>query len=284
MLNKQSKTHSLEECMLSGCRNQIITDEDGNIFSMSLEKELLSCKDNTTDLLGKNITTIISLATKQDSMIQPLQMISQNEKEYSKWIHGCYHQVDQFQIWHLEDLSDLISFYQQESRDPKSVESIRKVPIDVPEYIIDSKYETGDSAVYRISKMGIIIQSFPFEISILVDDCYNQPLTSIVNEKDQFLVMQAMSECIHQGFSSFVFRSKESDNGWIQGFGKKQDQGQVLLCLHQIQPPPTQRHASYISQAWDYLAPLVQFNNSTPTKYEDSVSNVKMYGFYLNLV
>lgn len=185
--------HTLDQCIFSRSDRYLFSDiTNGRIVESSEAANTLlrssptgerkeGCPDSCSDLLeavsvqGLPLSDVLATPEQflQEGIIQPTELISRANSDYSKWVYGCAHASKSadgrlINVIYLHDAADVKREYTSVSRSPVKLEDVKKtVSADTPDFVTDGRYVQGEVLSLKLSKMGQVIELFPFNASFM---------------------------------------------------------------------------------------------------------------------
>lgn len=297
------KSHSMEDCVLNSSSHIIFASlSSGKILYSSKEaNDLLQAppaivisepihQDSCSDLFekptiqGQALSDYFSATeTFQDEgVIQPTEIISLKDNDYSKWIYTCSHQkkTDEnvVSVIYLQDSTEIKKEYNQISRTPISLNNVdASFSEETPEYIRSSLATKGDVLTVKITKEGKIFEIFPFNeyfLNTSRERIGGQSLMQLIDQKDHILLSRALSNCYIEGSSHFIVQwnplhtlNQKASSHWVQCKAlKSKDSKSFTISFTQLLPNPA---ASLGEQAWGLATTISGW--TTPASISTSV-------------
>ncbi len=271
-----SNTHNFDSCILSNCSASIVADASGRILCASPAANALfkdwqenhQETDSSFSVQGKTLDVLFAEAVRLEA-IQPAEIITSGN--VTGWIYTCSHMIKQVdesvqQVIYLAQIQDLKEEYINLSRNPIPLDSITKMAsTDVPDYISDSKFHTGEIVSMSLDKAGRIIHQFPFTDVFLNSprsEIHNQVIMQFIHPNDHIILTRSLAECLKQGVCHFIARwsplhSDPNQIHWLQGKALRceGDQDKVItLTLSTLLENKNIENSSITSQTWDLIS------------------------------
>ena len=217
--------HTLETCIFSGSRLQIVYDRDTRIVQSitSSVKELIQSRNsndgentvnldqNQAEIVGKSVDDIINVDESRQGIIVPTE-ISGYLDSNSKWVFSCLHSSSldgvELCVRFLEDPNALKQFYNSASRSPVQIEQIKKVSAEIPDFVVDSKVDIGEVMSVRLGRDNKVIGVFPYSefLGIPIQQLFRANFLQFIHEDDHITLLQSLAESFAKGTGNAIVR------------------------------------------------------------------------------
>ena len=232
-------------------------------------------KSTAASLIGTELKSIFASVDQfeEKGVIQPTEICSKSDKEYSKWVYSCCH-VDnaagsKIASIYLLDVAEVKKEYTTLSRNPIPVDSVKKmVSPEIPDYILEVEYIVGDILSLRLDEQGKVTEMFPFSdkfLGISRTRLFNHPIMEFIHKSDQIVLTQALSECLLAGVCHFIIRwnplsadktKEETKSEWVQMKAIKSKGNSLILTVSGLLPKTVEAKPTVSQQAWAFISTI----------------------------
>lgn len=254
-------------------------------------------KSTAASLIGTELKSIFASVDQfeEKGVIQPTEICSKSDKEYSKWVYSCCH-VDnaagsKIASIYLLDVAEVKKEYTTLSRNPIPVDSVKKmVSPEIPDYILEVEYIVGDILSLRLDEQGKVTEMFPFSdkfLGISRTRLFNHPIMEFIHKSDQIVLTQALSECLLAGVCHFIIRwnplsadktKEETKSEWVQMKAIKSKGNSLILTVSGLLPKTVEAKPTVSQQAWAFISTTQNYNFGLTSPVTQSYGFGSLFG------